>query len=325
MGYSHHMTPTKAMIQGAVEFLEAKKIPHFKSDVFKQFGVSYPTGWRYLREPDSHGSRTYDSAFRTADLATIERFLESTGFDGRTVSARTVRRAVGSLDFRFCVACQKQWASQRLKERRVEYSRIMLEKYPEREDWRHIRFSDECHFGWGSEGRVYVLRRPWERYCPDCLVEYRAPDAKDIKRSPLVWYDSGNDNGKMNLKCYRDSIIEPVVGGWLRQNQFFVLEEDNDSGHGTSKKNIVGAWKERNGLEYFFNCAQSPDFSPIEKAWQSPKQAVSKRPCWEDDIVKQLAEEGWQGLAQESINNWIDQISQIFKGCLELDGAITGH
>ncbi|KAK3306050.1 uncharacterized protein B0T15DRAFT_217152 [Chaetomium strumarium] len=168
MGYSHHTTPTKAKIQGAVEFLEAKKIPHFESDVIKQFGVSYPTGWRYLREPDSYGSRTYHSAFSDRrgrkskisdqDLATIERFLESNGFDGRTVpyaslpaaagldldiSARTVRRAVGSLDFRFCVACQKQWASRRLKERRVEYSRIMLEKYPEREDWRYIRFSDE--------------------------------------------------------------------------------------------------------------------------------------------------------------------------------------
>jgi transposase len=136
MGYPYHTTPKKAKIQGAVEFLEAKKIPHFKSDIFKQFGVSYPTGWRYLREPDSYGSRTYHSAFpdrrgrkskiSDQDLATIERFIESNGFDGRTipyaalpaaagldldVSARTVRRAVGSLDFRFCVACQKQWAS----------------------------------------------------------------------------------------------------------------------------------------------------------------------------------------------------------------------
>ncbi|KAK4232654.1 hypothetical protein C8A03DRAFT_48484 [Achaetomium macrosporum] len=129
----------------------------------------------------------------------------------------------------------------------------------------------------------------------------------------------------MTLQCYRDSILEPVVGEWLRQGQFFVLEEDNDSGHGTSKKNIVRDWKERNGLESFFNCTQSPDFSPIEKAWQLPKQAVNKRPCWEDDIVKQLAEEGWQGLKQETINKWVDQIPQIFKDCLELDGAITGH
>jgi hypothetical protein len=45
-----------------------------------------------------------------------------------------------------------------------------------------------------------------------------------------------------------------------------VLEEDKDSGHGTSKANIVRGWKEKNGLNHFFNCAQSPDFSPIEKA-----------------------------------------------------------
>jgi len=70
---------------------------------------------------------------------------------------------------------------------------------------------------------------PWERYCPDCVVEKRAPEEKDIKRlhawaavgynfkSPLVWYDvPGNTNGKMSLKVYRDSILEPVVGKWLR-------------------------------------------------------------------------------------------------------------
>ncbi|KAK4120605.1 hypothetical protein N657DRAFT_701208 [Parathielavia appendiculata] len=132
MGYPHCTTPKKAKVEGAVEFLEANKIPHFKSDVFKQFGVTHPTGWRYLREAESYGSRTYHSAFpdrrgrksKTSDrdLATIECFIESNDFDGRTVpyaalpaaagldldvSARTVRRAVGSLDFRFYVAYQK--------------------------------------------------------------------------------------------------------------------------------------------------------------------------------------------------------------------------
>ena len=79
-------------------------------------------------------------------------------------------------------------------------------------------------------------------------------------------------------------------------------------------------------MESFFNCSQSPDFSPIEKAWQSPKQYVARRPCWDDEIVKELAEEGWyKGLSQKRINKWIDQIPDIFKQCLELEGGITGH
>ena len=112
--------------------------------------------------------------------------------------------------------------SLRLKERRSEYARVMLEKYPEKEDWRHIRFSDECHFGWG----------------------------------PL---------GKMTQQCYRDLILEPVVGSWLREGQYFVLEEDNDSGHGTSKTNIVRTWKKQNGLQSYFNCSSSPTLYPLRR------------------------------------------------------------
>ncbi|KAK4236393.1 hypothetical protein C8A03DRAFT_35699 [Achaetomium macrosporum] len=129
----------------------------------------------------------------------------------------------------------------------------------------------------------------------------------------------------MTLQVYRDQILEPIVGDWLRSgDQRFVLEEDNGSGHGTSK-NIVRTWKEDNGLESFFNCASSPDFVPIEKAWQAAKQAVRKRPCWDDELVKELAEEGWKDLSQETINAWVDNIPQIFKDCLELEGGMTGH
>lgn len=355
----HYSTPKKSRIRGTIEYLESRRIPHFKSDVFRFHGASYRSGWRALAEPED---RSFHSAFletrgrkkkiSNQDLATLERFIENNGFDGRTipyaglpaaagldidVSEATVRRALKDIDFRFCIACEKKYVSPRLKERRVEYARVMLEKYPEKEDWRHIRFSDECHFGWGPQGKVYVLRRPWERHCPDCLLEKDIPAEKDQKRvhcwaavgydfkSSLTWYDSGNSHGKMTQQCYRDSILEPVVGSWLREGQYFVLEEDNDSGHGTSKTNIVRTWKKQNGLQSYFNCSSSPDFVPVEKAWQGPMQYVKRRPCWDDDIVRELAEEGWAAVKQDSINDWVDSIPQIFKDCLELDGAMTGN
>jgi hypothetical protein len=37
-------------------------------------------------------------------------------------------------------------------------------------------------------------------------------------KSPLVWYDvPGNSNGKMPMQVYRDHILKPVVGSWLRE------------------------------------------------------------------------------------------------------------
>ena len=37
---THHPTPTRAKIQGAVEFCDAMKISYFKEDVFRVFGTS---------------------------------------------------------------------------------------------------------------------------------------------------------------------------------------------------------------------------------------------------------------------------------------------
>ena len=39
---------------------------------------------------------------------------------------------------------------------------------------------------------------------------------------------------------YRDQILEPVVKLWLLEGQDFLLEEDDDSGHGKAQnRNII--------------------------------------------------------------------------------------
>ncbi len=67
-------------------------------------------------------------------------------------SGDTIKRMMGTLDYRKCIACKKGWVKPEVAERRLEYAQCMLEKYPEPEDWYHVRFSDEVHFGWGPQG-----------------------------------------------------------------------------------------------------------------------------------------------------------------------------
>jgi hypothetical protein len=168
------MTPKKARVKGTVDFLEANGIPHFKSRVFQFYGVGKNSSWNILRQNDLEDSRTYHlvmpdrrgrkKKISDNDLSILERFIDDNGFDGRTilwaglpaavgldldVYGETVRNAVKTLNLRFCITCEKKYASPRLRERRVDYARVMLERYPHPTDWRHIRFSDECHFGWG--------------------------------------------------------------------------------------------------------------------------------------------------------------------------------
>lgn len=362
---SHHCTtPQKARIQGTVDFLKAKGIPFHYNDVFRYHGARESAGYAALREPREINARTFHSAFNETrgqqknklsekDLDILEASLWEHKFDARTipwgampaaagldveVSGRTVQRAMGQRDWRKCIACSRSYVSPRQAQKREEYARIMLEKYPRKEDWYHIRFSDEIHFGYGPSGKVYVTHRPGKQSCPDCLIEKKQPKEKELNvlhawgavgynfQSDLVWYEvPGNTNGKMSLKVYRDSILEPVVGSWLRQGASFVLEEDGDSGHGTGKHNIVQEWKEKNGLTSYFNCSGAPDFVPIENAWIGPKQAIGSRETWDTDIIKELAEEGWNGLSQSCINSWVDSIPQRLQDCIDLEGKMTGY
>lgn len=122
------------------------------------------------------------------------------------------------------------------------------------------------------------------RYCQDCVQEIDEPAEKDKKRyhcwvavghnfkSDIYFYEvPGNTNGKMSQQVYIDQILEPTVKPWIQAHQDFVLEEDGDSGYGPGKSNIVRTWKEKNGLESYFNCHNSPDLAPIENCWQPVK------------------------------------------------------
>ena len=74
-----------------------------------------------------------------------------------------------------------------------------------------MRFSDEMHSGYGPEHTLYIIRRPKERYCPDCIQHAPEPDENDVKRqhswaaagynfkSQIVFYEvPTNSNGKMS-------------------------------------------------------------------------------------------------------------------------------
>jgi hypothetical protein len=93
----------------------------------------------------------------------------------------------------------------------------------------------------------------------------------DFKSAMHLYDVSDNKNDKMSQQIYLKSILKLIVKPWLDRGDDFVLKEDDDSGHDTSKSNIVRSWKEENNLKCFFNCVSSSDLSPIENCWLSPK------------------------------------------------------
>jgi hypothetical protein len=129
----------------------------------------------------------------------------------------------------------------------------------------------------------------------------------------------------MSLRVYRDAILEPIVKPWLDRGDDFVLEEDNDSGHGTGKSNIVRTWKRKNRLNSYFNCPSSPDLSPIENCWQPPKQFLKKFPHWDEFETRELVTEGWGNISQKFINERVNSMPQRLQDCIDMEGEMTGY
>lgn len=356
---THWSTPHKTRLHTRVEDLEtrAAESPNStlptKRQLFREEGIPKSTAERILKSRDPrrlHHSeirketRGRKSQFTISDLRYVELILKTNRFDGRVLSwdalaqeaclkitGRTLRLHLRTFNYRRCVACRRSWVNPQHARRRVEWATTMLNRYPTPDHWKNVRFSDETHLGFGSPGRLWMTRQPGERECPDCIQTVKIPREKDEKRvhcwaavgygykSKLYRYETNNSNGKMTLEVYR-GLLEAECASWPDD---WVLEEDGDSGHGTGKSNIVRQWKESHKLKSYFNCPQSPDLAPIENAWLAPKEHLRKFGHWDEDIVWELAREGWEGLSQKTIDDWCLSIPQRLRSVIERRGQMT--
>lgn len=362
-GTTHYNTPTKAKVQGAYQFMRNHDIPFQPRDIFKEFGVSDRQGYAIIQSETSrrrHSTDTIETRGRWSKLSgpqvsEADHILQDGELElegkrltweqlaieiGADVVGRTMHSTLqAALNYHKCLACVKGWLAEPSMERRVKYASTMYEKYPKPEDWHRVRFSDEVHFGYGPEGQLHIIRQPGTRYRSDCIQHKDSPAEKDRKRkhawaavgfnfkSDIYFYDvPGNSNGKMTHQLYINSILEPAVKPWLERNDDFVLEEDGDSGHGTGKtRNAVKKWKEEHKLEHFFNCASSPDLSPIENCWLPVKQAVRKQPHWDDGSLMEAIRNGWADVTQDFINRQIISMPERLQAVITSHGAMTSY
>jgi hypothetical protein len=355
-------TPNKAKVQAVIEFNNTHGVIYSKKDVFEYFHIPLRTGWRMISNQGQltarrlvHDSNRKETRGRKRKITpqqikAMEDLIQTIGWEVRQlnwlqlgeqvgidgISSRTIARIMGN-EFHYskCIACTKSYVSLSAARNRLQFAITMLSRYPHPEDWRRVRFSDEVHFGLGHKGKVWIIRKPGERYCSDCIQEVNEPQEKDRKRihcwaaigynfkSEIHFYECKNNNGKLTQLEYISKILEPIVKPWIDYGDDFVLEEDGDSAHGPTKNNnIVRQWKLQNKLEFYINCAQSPDLSPIENVWQPPKAHTRAHAHWDDETLKEPIQEGWDGIIQEWINRRIDSMPVRLKQVIEREGKL---
>ena len=208
----------------------------------------------------------------------------------------------------------------------------MLHKYPTPKDWRNVRFLDEVHLGYGLSGRIYVTRCSSEVTCPDYMQlenESKPVDEKKVHawvavgygyKSLLYFYDVGNSNGVMTIETYLP-LLKEEVGTWPKH---WVLKEDGAKGYGRGKNSPITKWKDANGISYYFNHLYSPDLALIENCWIAPKSHLRKSGHYIDEMVKEIALEGWDALKEKKINAWCDSMPQRLRDVIAMKGQLTG-
>ena len=84
-----HETPRKARVKGAIDYMEARGILHFKVDVFRFNGVSKTRGWEMLKNDNELDDRQHHNSMQehrgrkpilsAKDLLNVEKYPQEEG------------------------------------------------------------------------------------------------------------------------------------------------------------------------------------------------------------------------------------------------------
>lgn len=324
----HPNTPKRAKIKGAYEFLEAKKLPYFKTELFEHFEVSRTTGYRILNDPlsrmrqhqpdatDNRGGKRKQDHYEEGGSS----MTYGAGSEAGS-SSRNNAQHPSSQDLYTRLAEQVEYKSKADCHWRLVWTNEALAQRPDQEDWHDVLFSEENHFDYDDDGRALDLER-------------REPGEGGFKRlhcwaafghgfkSPLVWYEVPDHTTQA---MYEREMLEPYIQRWLGEGKSFALEEDVDDGHGAPRSNPVRAWKERHGSEHFFNCPGKSDMSPIQSALRVSKEYIRQDAQWDEEMLKDLAEEGWDDMQQSTIDDWVGRVPQRLRDVQKSQGKMTGR
>lgn len=185
----HPNTPKRAKIQGAYEFLEAKKLPYFKTELFEHFEVSRTTGYRILNDPtsrmrqhqpDATDNRGGKRKLTSPDLDKLQDHHEEkdssmtygTGSEAGSSSRDNAQRPP-TRELYTRLAEQAEYKSKADCHWRLVWANEALAQRPEQEDWHDVLFSEENHFDYDDDGRALNLdnnESPEREASRDCIV-----------------------------------------------------------------------------------------------------------------------------------------------------------
>lgn len=243
-----------------------------------------------------------------------------------SVSDITARRKLHEQGFKRCRAAKKPFISDINAKKRLEW--CQARKNWDLEKWSKIIWSDECSVEVkGTSKRVFVWRKPGERFLPDCLT----PTFKSGRVSIMMWgCFIGNrlgplvmtPTGRMNSEKYTEFLENSFLSFWDHLDYGTILAQDNAPIH-TSKH--TKDWLQEHDINCIEWPAQSPDLNPIENVWAILKTAVEARSPSNIDELLQVLKKEWEKIDGKVLMNLVNSMPSRINAVLKAKGKPTKY